>query len=636
MDATGSATGVHDAAGVRRRPARTAVLVAVVATVVATTTATAALLLGGGAPAELPAGIADPGRAAGWALRGVRLAGLLAAIVAVGSVLVAVGPGPGGTSPARWEECRRSARRAAAAWALAALVGYVLVVGDVAGAAPTALDPTLLARGWTTPAAAAQLATAAVAAGVALASSASSSPARAPALLAACLLGALPVPVAGHAGTASDGGLALGGLVVHVGAALLWTGGLAGLLLHLRSDVEGLAAGARRFSRLALGAYVALVGSGLVAASAALPFRGEGWSGPWTSGYAAVLAAKVVAVGVLGAIGAAHRRRTLPRLRAGETGIFVRLASVELVLMAAAAGLATALARTPVPAPVGDVHAAAGVVGRPTATGLLTQWRPDALVLVVLAVAVGGYLRARRRVVARGDPWPAARTACFLGGIALAALALCSGVAVYAPLLLSVHLAQLVVVLLLVPALLVLGRPLTMARVAHGWSPPAYVGRVLDRPWSGAAAASLLLALVHRSPLTVWCLESPWWHLLTVVAALVAGLLLTCQLLGEGVGPQVSARSRGWLVVVAATLGVFALQLAPGGRLLAGDWFLELRLGWSEPRADQRLAGRLAGVVALALLVVAVLPRQSADRVPGSGQIDVSTRPSRSSAGTAP
>lgn len=646
MDATGSVTTARvRVASPRLRP-RTAL--AAGAAVVATGSAVAALLLGGGAPADLPVGIVDPGPVVGWGLRGARLAALLAAVMAVGSLMVAGGLAPWSASagPSPW----RTARCACALWALSALVGYVLVVCDVAGLPLSGLDPALLVRGRTSPSAAALLATAAATTVVALAAARAASPARARGLVVVCLASALLVPVAGHAGSASDGGLALSGLVVHVAAALVWTGGLVGLLLHMREDPAALATGAARFSRLALVAYVVLTGSGLVAASAALPFRGEGWSVAWASGYAAVLAAKVAVLLVLGAIGVWHRRHTLSRLRAGERGAFVRLAAVELVVMAGAAGLATALARTPVPVPVADVHAAATVAGRPTVALLLTQWRPDALVVVALAVALGAYLRARRRLVSRGGCWPRVRTVAFVTGIALAGLVLCSGVTVYVPLLLSAHLAQLLVVLLVVPALLVLGRPVTLAREAHGLALPAPVRRLLARPWSGAAGACVLLALVHRSALTLWCLESPWWHLLTVTVALLTGLLLMCQLQGEGVAsPQARARSRGWLLVVAASLGVLALQLGAGDRLLAGDWFLELRLGWSEPLADQRLAGRLAALAALGCLLPAVgsllaslragslrAGAQPVAPVPDSGQSEASTLPRRASAGTAP
>ncbi len=53
-------------------------------------------------------------------------------------------------------------------------------------------------------------------------------------------------------------------------------------------------------------------------------------------------------------------------------------------------------------------------------------------------------------------------------------------------------------------------------------------------------------------------------------------------------------------------LGLLAYQLTYGDQLLAAAWFLELRWGWVDPVADQRLAGGLTAVAALGLVALAV------------------------------
>ena len=58
---------------------------------------------------------------------------------------------------------------------------------------------------------------------------------------------------------------------------------------------------------------------------------------------------KLAALLILGALGAAHRSRTLPALRAGRRWAFGRLAAGELVVFAATVGLAVALSRSPTP-----------------------------------------------------------------------------------------------------------------------------------------------------------------------------------------------------------------------------------------------------------------------------------------------
>lgn len=605
------------------------------ATGVAVASCVATLLLAGGAPPDLPVGMTDPGPVVGWGLRCVRLAGLLAGVLTIGSLLVSAG------LSTRLESGRRAlpaARRAATAWVATGVVGYVLSVCDIAGLPLRGVSSTTLLAGLTATAPAAQLIAAALAAVVAVASSGTGSPSQARALLVVGISAALPVPVVGHVAAAEDGGVSVSGLVVHVAAALVWTGGLAGLFLHLRTDRQALAVAVPRYSALALGAYLALTGSGLVAASAALPFTGEGWEVAWSSGYAGVVAAKVAVLIVLGALGMSHRRRSVPRILAGEPRSFIRLAAVELVVMSIAAGLATGLSHTPLPPRGGSDHAGTGRVDGLSFLTVLGTWRPNAVVLLALGLALAAYLHARRRLAATGQHWPRVRTGCFVASVILAALALCSSVVAYASLLLSLHLAQLLVMLLVVPPLLLLGRPLALSRAAYGVDLPGVILRLLASPATGAVASCLLLTVVYRTPLTVWSLQSPWWHLLVLAGAVACGVALMWPVLGEA--DQAAAR-RGqwaaWLSAVVACLAVLGVQLRTSDQMLAAAWFLELRLGWADPVTDQRLAGTLTvlSAGAMAVLGAAMLwrrprrPQGHPDRPPPSptGTDVAGTRP---------
>ncbi len=67
-------------------------------------------------------------------------------------------------------------------------------------------------------------------------------------------------------------------LVVHVVAVSLWTGGLLGLVLHVRAEPTLLPGAVARFSPLALGAYLALAGSGLIAVAERLGASGAAWT----------------------------------------------------------------------------------------------------------------------------------------------------------------------------------------------------------------------------------------------------------------------------------------------------------------------------------------------------------------------
>ena len=163
--------------------------------------------------------------------------------------------------------------------------------------------------------------------------------------------GLLPLLLTGHSGNGDEHLAAVLGLTVHDAAAASWLGGLLALGVHVRS-VEVLAQALPRYSRVALGCFVVVGGSGAVMGWVALTSPAE----LMTTSYGRLLLAKVAALGVLGSLGHLHRRRSLAGVAAGRRRAFLSLAAVELVVMVATAGLAVGLSRTP-PPDTGTDHA---------------------------------------------------------------------------------------------------------------------------------------------------------------------------------------------------------------------------------------------------------------------------------------
>ncbi len=581
----------------------------------------AALVLGGGRPLPVPEGLPDAGTLTGWGLRLADLGVTLAAVLTVGSLLVGSvllpGAGGGGLQGAAHRAVRRSAAWASA-WALCAVAELLLTVSETAGVPLLDLDPGAVLAADSTPQGRPLLAVVLLALVLAVGSGRVSTRRGSRVLLLvafAALL--LPVALSGHGAATADSEAATSALVVHVASAGLWVGGLAGILLHLRRTPAALAAAVPRFSVLALAAYVSLAGSGLLAAVTHL---GTSRS-LWTSGYAALVAVKGLVLVCLGLVGHLHRRRTLKALSStAGGGPFLTLAGAELVLMGAALGLAAALSRTPVPPTpltTGPGHGP-GHWTLPTEVAPLTPgelalaWRPNAVVLVVLGLSLAVYLGGVQSLARAGLRWPAGRTAAFVAGLALALVDLCSGVATYAPAMVSVQVTQLLVAMLLVPALLVLAAPCTLWRRldelrgtdgALRWVRSPAV-RALTGPLGGAVLASAFLLLLYRTPLIELSLRSTWTHLLVLAVAVGAGLVVLGPLLGTGPAarPHAPREHAACLVGVVATLTLLAVQLRYGDRLLAGKWFLELRWGWVDPVQDQRLAGAVMAAAALALL----------------------------------
>jgi putative copper export protein len=169
------------------------------------------------------------------------------------------------------------------------------------------------------------------------------------------LLGVYSLVTMGKEGNASHSGTITWSMVVHVSALSLWVGGLAVLVTHVRRDPELLAVVVPRFSTLAGVCYFAVAASGIVGASEMLDYT---LSNLWGTRYGVLVMIKVGALIALGICGWWHRRRTVPRIRAGQSSqahrAFIRLATAEVLIMVVAAALGVALSRTSSPDMIGD------------------------------------------------------------------------------------------------------------------------------------------------------------------------------------------------------------------------------------------------------------------------------------------
>ncbi|HWW54906.1 MAG TPA: cytochrome c oxidase assembly protein [Acidimicrobiales bacterium] len=125
---------------------------------------------------------------------------------------------------------------------------------------------------------------------------------------------------------------------------------------------------------------------------------------------------------------------------------------------------------------------------------LVLDWQiPPVAGTVLIGGAVGygwGVARLRRR----GRNWPATRTGPFCAGLAVIAIALCSGLARYDTTVFSLHMLQHLVLAMVGPPLLALGAPVTLALQAGSRDTQRRLLRVLHSP--------PVVVLTH--PLTAW------------------------------------------------------------------------------------------------------------------------------------
>jgi putative membrane protein len=178
----------------------------------------------------------------------------------------------------------------------------------------------------------------------------------------------------------------------------------------------------------------------------------------------------------------------------------------------------------------------------PTLPDVLFQWRPEPIVLVALAAATLGWVVLARRVSV-GHPanqHPRWRTATFLGGLAVLAVALMLPIEAYEGQLFSVHMLQHMLLELVAAPLLLLGAPATLALRAASPSVRAGLLSVLHSRAVTMLSFPLLAWVVfaavnwgwHFSSLYNDALETPWLHDVQHLTFLGAALLFWWPVVG--------------------------------------------------------------------------------------------------------
>ncbi|NHN56702.1 bifunctional copper resistance protein CopD/cytochrome c oxidase assembly protein [Calidifontibacter sp. DB0510] len=575
--------------------------------------------------------LADPGPIVRWGQPLVRTVHDLAAALTIGALLVGGFLVPEAARTDRRARCARLARWAALIWGVAGLVGglfaYALVAGQPLGSSgfwSGWWDGTWQLEVLRAPAIT-SLAALALAAWLAV------RPDRGGMAWAffGGLLALYPLALTGHAAGSTDHETAVDSLLLHLGAVTVWAGGLAAIMLLWRHLGKGAAITVQRFSKVATWCYPIVGLSGLLQAT----LRLDDWAA-LGSAYGVVLLLKVVAFVVLGAIAWEHRRRFVARLAESEPkrAAFARLAFVEVLVMAVAIGLATALARSaPDEAPpITGADPAFDLTGYPTPAPITPEryafgWQPQWLMTTLAVVAVGVYLGWVLRLRRRGDHWPVIRTISWVVGWVIFAWMVSGGPAIYGRVMFSAHMGQHMVISMLVPIFLVRGGVVTLMtravpkRTDHTLGPREIVlGLVHSRPMAVLSnpviSAVIVLGTLIAFYYTPWfefSLRTHTGHLSMIVHFLLSGYLYAGSLVGIDPGPAKWAPPVRMLVllVTIAFHAFFGVAMMTGTALLGGEFFTLVQLPWvPDPLVDQQRAGTVAwGAGELPTLMLAML-----------------------------
>ncbi len=435
-------------------------------------------------------------------------------------------------------------------------------------------------------------------------------------LLAALALAALvPLALIGHAAGSAGHAMAVNSLGMHLVAIVVWVGGLVALFVVRGETAEQSAALVKRYSTLALISFALVAVSGLGSASLRIDLT------ELSSAYGSILVFKVGALVLLGVFGAVYRLRLIGRLSLGESQgkAFWRLAAVEFLIMGAAIGLATALARTAPPldgSGIVDPTPAQILTGEPlpspfTAESLITAWKLDLVWLVICLAAIGLYLFGVYRLNKRGDKWPLARTISWITGMLVLIYTTSGALNAYQEYLFSIHMIGHMILAMGIPVLLVPGAPVTLIMRAtekrHDgsrglrewvlWAVHTKYARFVAHPIVAAVLFASSLVTFYYTPLFAWATNEHLGHQWMIVHFLITGYLFAQALIGIDPGPVRLGFPLRLLMLIGAMAfhAFFGLSLMDGSGLLLPDWYGAMGRTWGQsPIDDQHTGGAIA------------------------------------------
>ena len=179
----------------------------------------------------------------------------------------------------------------------------------------------------------------------------------------------------------------------------------------------------------------------------------------------------------------------------------------------------------------------------PTLTRLLSDWQLDPTMLGICAIAAALYGYG---VIRSHKSWSLGRSASFLAGLLVLSEALLSGIDAYSDELLSVHVIQHLLLILVAPTLLLWGAPVRLAlsssspaaRARIGWMLRRAWVRFLTRPAFGLVLFTIVMLTTHLTGIYELALRNPTVHSLEHAAYFWSGVIFLLPLVAADPVPH--------------------------------------------------------------------------------------------------
>ena len=458
-------------------------------------------------------------------------------------------------------------------------------------------------------------------------------------------IAALVAPVfQSHSTSGGSHTLVIGSLVIHVVALSMWVGGVLAIGLLSQTDR---AIAVPRFSQLALWAAIAVVISGAVNAWARLNFAAA-----WSSTYAYIVIAKVVATIALVSLGYLHRKNLEKKAAINWVG-FSKLLSTEAIIMVVTVVMGSWLSSTGSPDRPGsqEFNAALSIVGistppKPNLSRIFWSYEPDALMIGILITIVALYVKGVMVLTKRGDKWPVGRTVSFAIGIAVIDFATSGGLGLYAHFSFSYHMMAHMLLGMIAPIFLVLSAPMTLAlrtlpqgrtsaeRGVRGSLLAALhskIGIFYTNPIVALLIFDGSLFGLYFTNLFADLMQSHIGHLIMNLHFLAAGFLFFFVIIGVDPNPRKIPHLVQMVVLFAAMSihAFFSVALMSTTTLIDQGYFASLRTPWlTDLLGDQKLGGAIGwsmGEIPILIALVATFINWLRDDTREAKRIDRNT-----------
>ena len=288
------------------------------------------------------------------------------------------------------------------------------------------------------------------------------------------------------------------------------------------------------------------------------------------------------------------------------------------------------------------VSLASGYQGPPqlTIARAFTEWTLDPWVLAAILLLAAAYLAGVRRLRRRGTRWPTGRIIAFCGlALGFGVIATMSFVGVYQPVLFYVRSVQTVLLLLVVPLFLAMGRPLSLLIAALPGP-----GRRLEAVISSRAARILTFPVITTAVLVItpFLVYFTSWYAagfhsvlirdLTYLALMAPGFVFFWTLLRVDPVPKAYPYLVALWITAAEVVGdaVLGIAVIADQNLIAGAYYHALARPWGPSLAtDQVLGGGvlwilgdLVGLPFLAAQLIQMIREDEAEAVQIDAELD--------------